>query len=163
MTRECDSSEQGRHLQHGGRELGEVAAQEARVRLGDLDQQLQRVLRAGLLALVQQAAHHRQLRRDGRLELVALRGVLQLLAQPARASSGNSSMHVSRACAQGGLTEWKEKTKGRCEARWYQQQCLARHSSQLPCVKPCFPTSSSELQTLCIHGNTSSGRAAHLF
>ena len=95
----CLSVTAATHLKHGGRKLGEVAAQEARVRLGNLDQQLQRVLRAGFLALVQQAPHHRQLRRDRRLELVALRRVLQLLAQPARTSSCHFSACAMRDAA----------------------------------------------------------------
>jgi hypothetical protein len=69
----------GPRLQHRGSDLGEVPAQEARVRLGDLDQQLKRVLRGALLALVQQPRDDRQLRRHRALEAVALRRVVQLL------------------------------------------------------------------------------------
>ncbi len=66
-------------LQHGCGDLGEVAAQEARVRFGDLDEQLQRVLGALLLALVQQPRDHAQLQRHRALEPVPLRRIVKLL------------------------------------------------------------------------------------
>ena len=67
------------HLQHGGRDVGQVAAQEARVRLGDLDEQLERLLRGRLVAGLQRAPDHAQLRRDRALEAVPLPRVVQLL------------------------------------------------------------------------------------
>jgi len=80
----------GPRLQHRGSDLGEVPAQEARVRLGNLDQQLQRVLRGALLALVQQPRDDRQLRRHRALEAVALARVVQLLP---RARTGLRKNH----------------------------------------------------------------------
>ena len=69
------------HLQHGVHDVGERAAQEARVRLGDLDEQLERLLRGRLVAGLERAPDHAQLRRDRALEPVPLPGVLQLLRE----------------------------------------------------------------------------------
>lgn len=67
------------HLKHGIGNLWQVAAQEPGVRLGNLNEQLQRLLRGTLIPSLQRVPDQRQLPWDRCLELVSLSRILELL------------------------------------------------------------------------------------
>ena len=67
------------HLEHRVHYLGEVLPEESRVRLCNLDEELERLLRCALVAGLQRVPDHCQLLRNGGLEPVPLRRLFQLL------------------------------------------------------------------------------------